>query len=153
MGFIKRTAVATVLATAVVAMVGQGGAFGVAGAVALGTGTITPGLSTACTVQTDLTFDSTLLVYASTSGPTISDTGATHFDGASSGCETATFGQGSGILSGELAGAVTYQRIANIMTLDGTINGGVILVAACIFVPTAINPATTYALACVAATR
>ena len=154
MGFIKKAAVATALATAVVAMVGQGGAFALGGASAVGMGTIAPGLTTSCPPwsQTSVTFDSFVLVYADAARLSVNAGGSTHFSGASVGCETVQKGQGAGTVSGGLAGTITYQRTASLVTLGGTINGGAILAGACIFVPTSWNPTTTFALACVAAT-
>lgn len=152
MGFFKKAAVATALATAVVGMLGQGGAFATSAGGAIGTGTISPGLSTTCTVQTSVTFDSVVLLYASTTGPTVSATASVHFAGASAGCETVVTGQGGGTLSGGLAGPVTYSRTGNLVTLGGTINGESVLAGACIFVPTDANPTTAYGLVCAAAT-
>ena len=154
MGFIKKAAVASAMATAVVAMVGQGGAFAASAGGAVGVGTITPGLQTdgSCVNQTSVTFNSAVLVYASTNGPTVSATSNTSFAGASDGCETLNKGQGHGNLSGGLAGTVSYNRNANLVTLTGTINSENVLAGACIFLPTAVNPVTAYALVCVAAT-
>lgn len=149
MGFIKKTVVATALAAAVVAMAGQGGAFAVAGGGAVGTGTITPGLGAGCFQS--VTFDSFVLVYADTGSATVSATSNTHFDGASDGCETLNAGEGHGNLSGGLAGAISYKRVASLVTLVGTINGGSIVAGACIFVPTSVLPVTSFALACAAA--
>jgi hypothetical protein len=153
MGFIKKAAVATALATAVVAMVGQGGAFadGDIGpfsdaGVAIGTGTITPGLTTTSCTQ-NVTFTGTVV----TDGDEGVNTGGVSFGGASVGCETLNNGQGTGNLSGALAGAVDYTRIGNLVTLSGTINGDPVLAGACLFVPTSVNPVTSYALACAAA--
>lgn len=153
MGFFKKAAVATAMATAVVGTLGQGGAFGVAAGAAVGTGTIAPGLTTTCTVQTSVTFDSAVLVYVSTTGPTVSATASTHFAGSSGiNCETVASGKGSGTLSGGLAGSVTYDRTGNVVTLGGTINGGGVIAGVCIFVPTTVNPTTSYGLVCAAAT-
>jgi len=149
MGFFKKAAVATAMATAVVTMVGQGGAFGASAAAggAVGTGTIAPGLpTTGCANQTSVTFDSFVLVYTDTA-PTVS-TANTHFAGASNGCETLNAGQGSGTLSGGLSGWVDYVRIKNVVAISGTINGTA-AAGACLFVPTSVNPVTSYALACV----
>lgn len=150
MGFIKKAAVATAMATAVVAMVGQGGAFGAAAGAAVGTGTIAPGLTTTPTPQTSVTFGGSV-VYASTNGST-AVLAPVSFNGASVGNETVQQGQGGGNLSGALAGPVTYARTGNLVTLNGTINGGAILAGACIFVPTSVNPTVSYALLCAAAT-
>ncbi len=162
-GWFKKAAVATAMATALVAVVGQGGAFAdvVSDAgVLTGSGTITPGLpTTGCAVQTDIDFNGTgALVGDDTTIPA-----TVNFDGNSGSlCETAELGQGSGTLGGTFAsapGAITYQRIGPIVELFGNvvINGRVHtglllgLDAACIFVPTSTNPATTYSLVCAVA--
>ena len=113
----------------------------------VGNGVIVPGLTITCTNQF-VYFDSTFLVFA---GDENSLNGRVHFDGASSGCETDTFGQGSGTLTGDMAGTVTYVRTGTIVTITGsvTVNGeshG--LTAECAFSPTTYNPIDHYALAC-----
>jgi hypothetical protein len=157
MGFFKKAAVATAMATAVVAMVGQGGAFAdtVSDAVvAVGTGTITPGLpTTGCAVQTAIDFNGT--------GAVVGDDGVTApatvtFAGNSgSTCESLNSGQGSGTLGGTFTAAVSYQRTGPIVQVFGTGNIGgkphTPIAAVCIFVPTSVNPVTTYALVCAAA--
>lgn len=148
MGFIKRTAVATAMATAVVGMMGQGAAFGAGYAHFIGTLTVAPGWTTTCTVQASLTFDSAVVEYVSTSPPTVSATSSTHFVGSSNGCETVASGRGSGNFWGVLAGPVTYDRTGNVMTLGGTINGGAILAGVCILGPTDTNPTTTAGVEC-----
>jgi hypothetical protein len=154
MGFFKKAAVATAMATAVVAMVGQGGAFAAAGDVVAvaGQGTISPGLpTTGCAVQTDITFSGTGAVVG-TDGNAIPAT--VNFDGNSgSTCETLNAGQGSGTLSGTLTGNVTYQRTGAIVQVDGQVS--VLgspqrkpLVAICVFVAVNVNPVTAYVLVC-----
>ena len=160
MGFFKKAAVATAMATAVISMAGQG-AFAASAGGAVGTGTITPGLPTTGTVATTtVTFDSTVLVYASTTGPTVSVSPPglqVHFDGTGAN-ESLNAGAGNGTLSGGLTGAVGYSRTANLVTLSGTINGaggaggGAVLAGVCIFIPTHVNPVDSYALVCAAAT-
>lgn len=155
MGFIKRAAVATAMATAVVAMAGQGGAFAVAGGGAVGQGGFLPGLKTdgSCTPQTSVRFDSNVLMYADAGGATLTLSNI-HFEGASDGCETLLGGgRGHGTLSGGLAGTVSYQRTATLVMLVGTINGQGVIAGACILVPLDVNPVERYALACVAATN
>jgi len=148
MGFIKKAAVASAMATAVVAMVGQGGAFGAAAGGAVGLGTISPGLPTSGCANQSVTFDSAVLVYADTTPAVV--TANTHFSGNSSICETLNAGQGSGTLSGGLSGTVDYSRTGNVVTIGGTINGHA-GAGACLFVPTSVNPVQSYALVCVAA--
>jgi hypothetical protein len=157
MGFFKKAAVATAMATAVVSLVGQNGAFAdtVSDAVvAVGTGTITPGLPTSgCAVQTDITFTG--------NGAVVGDDGVTApasvtFDGNSgSTCESLNSGQGSGTLGGTFSANVTYQRTGPIVQVFGSGNIGgkphSPIAAVCIFIPTSVNPVTSYALACAAA--
>lgn len=163
MGLFKKAAIATAMATAVVAMVGEGGAFADVlsdAAVITGTGTITPGLpATGCAVQTNIDFNGTgALVGDDTTIPA-----TVNFDGSSgSVCETAGAGQGSGTLGGTFTsapGGISYQRIGPVVELFGSvvINGRVHtgpllgLSAACVFFPTSTNPATTYGLICAVA--
>jgi len=154
MGFFKKAAIATAMATAVVAMVGQGGALAAAGDVVAvaGTGTITPGLpTTGCAVQTDITFTGTGAVVG-TDGNAIPAT--INFDGNSgSTCETLNSGQGGGTITGTLAGAVTYQRTGAVVEVFGNVSvlgspNRTPLVAACVFVPINSNPVTAYVLIC-----
>jgi hypothetical protein len=155
MGFFKKAAVATAMATAVVCMVGQGGAFaapvgdyvGVAG-----TGTISPGLpTTGCAVQTGITFSGTGAVVG-TDG--VAAPATINFDGNSgSTCETLNSGQGSGTLSGSLTGTVSYQRTGAIVQVFGNVSvlgspSRSPLVAVCVFAATTVNPVTTYVLVC-----
>jgi len=152
-GFGKRATVATAIVVAVIAMVCRVGAFAQSFPVlsAIGTGTMSPGLPTSgCANQGTVTFDSAVLVYADPGTAPLAP-GNIHFSGASSICETLNAGQGSGTLSGSLAGTVNYTRTANIETLSGTVNGGTIIAAVCIFTATSVNPATSYALACAGA--
>jgi hypothetical protein len=157
MGNVKKAAVATAMASAVVAMVGQSGAFAdvVSDAAAvIGTGTITPGLpTTGCAVQTDITFNG--------SGAAVGDDGvvvpaSVYFNGNSgANCETPLSGQGSGTITGTFSGLVSYQRTWSIVEVFGSvaaINGTThALSAVCIFSPTSLHPATSYALVCAAA--
>jgi len=155
MGFFKKAAVATAMATAVVSMVGQSGAFADVVSDYLyvaGTGTITPGLpTTGCAVQTDITFSGT--------GVLIGDEGVTapasiRFDGNSgSFCESLNSGQGSGTVSGTISGNVTYQRTGSNVQVFGSVTIGgrqhQVISADCHFDPTSVNPVTSYALNCV----
>ena len=155
MNFPRRGSIAVVALAALIGLLGQGGAFAAAGESAVGFGNITPGLpTTGCAFQT-VTFDSSVLVYASTAPPgafvTVLLSPQVHFAGASTGCETLNAGQGNGTLSGGLTGTVNYVRDGNLVTLSGTINGGNVLAGVCLFVPTTVNPVTMYALTCVAA--
>ncbi len=167
---IKKLAVVAVVAAAFTGLVSQGSAFACGtpsclpepvasdAGVVLGTGTIAPGLTTVPTVQTSVTFDSSLYVIAGDEG--VSDgTVGIHFAGSSDVAETLNAGHGSGTLSGALGGTVVYSRTANVVTLSGTINAGsdpdgdTLRAAACIFVPTTVNPVTSYALLCAAVTN
>lgn len=155
-GWFKKAAVATAMATALVAVVGQGGAFAdvVSDAIAVaGTGTITPGLpTTGCAVQTAVTFNGI--------GYVAGDEGVrpavVNFDGDSGAfCETLNAGQGSGTLTGTFASAargVGYVRTGPIVQVFGSVTYGVlthvVLGAVCIFVPASVNPVQTYVLVC-----
>jgi len=161
MGFFKKAAVATAMATAVVAMVGQGGAFGdtlpVSDVTAVvGTGTISPGLPTSgCAVQTDITFNGTGVL----AGDELAVPGTVTFDGNSgSFCETLNAGQGTGTIGGTFSsapGGVSYVRTGPIVQVTGSGTVGTethtAIAAVCIFVPTNDNPVTAYALVCAAA--
>jgi hypothetical protein len=144
------------MATAVVAMVGQGGAYAITvsdTAAAVGTGTISPGLpTTGCAVQTDITFRGT--------GVVVGDDGVTapatfNFDrNSGSTCESFNSGQGSGTLGGTFSsapGGVSYVRTGGIVQVFGsvTIFGNTHTInAVCIFGATAINPVTSFGLGC-----
>jgi hypothetical protein len=160
MGFFKKAAIATAMATAVVAMVGQGGALAATGDVAgfVGTGTITPGLpTTGCAVQSDITFTGTGAVLGVDGNVAPANV---NFNGNSgSTCETLNSGQGSGTLTGTIssdANGVSYQRNGSIVIVSAdaagvTVNGHAgrqPVVAVCIFVPTSVNPVQSYALIC-----
>ena len=120
-------------------------------AVVVGTGTIFPGLpTTGCGGNPNQTvsFDGTAVAVGTHAGVY-----AVHFEGTSSGCESLGAGAGSGNLSGQITGAVTYSRTGPIVTLSGSgqLNGGpthAIIAGVCEFIPTSVNPVTTYALAC-----
>jgi len=154
MGFIKKAAVATAMATAVMAMVGQGGALAAVGDVVAvaGTGTISPGLPTSgCAVQTNITFNGTGAVVG-TDGVAVPAT--INFNGNSgSTCESLNSGQGSGTIGGTLTGNVSYQRTGAIVQVFGSVSvlgspGRTPLVAVCVFAATTVNPVTAYALIC-----
>jgi len=161
MGFFKKAAVATVMATAVVTMVGQGGAFGdtlpVSDVTAVvGTGTIFPGLPTSgCAPQTDITFNGTGALV----GDELAVPGTVTFDGNSgSFCESLNSGQGTGTIGGTFAsapGGISYVRNGPVVQVSGSGTVGTethtAIAAVCIFVPTSFNPVTSYALACAAA--
>jgi len=154
MGLMKKCATALAVATSIVAILGQGSAIADVGpvsdvAVVVGTGTIFPGLpTTGCANQTAVKFGSTLAVIAGDD----TTTGSVSFSGSSSICETLNAGHGSGALTGNAAGTVTYDRNGNVVTITGSvvINGENhdLFVAACVFVPTSAGPVTSYALVC-----
>ena len=115
-------------------------------AVVTGNGTIRPGLSTECTVQA-VTFSGSAEVLGTHPG-----TYSVSFSGGSISCETNGFGAGTGTLSGGVSGTVNYSRTGNIVTLNGSgaigTHARTIIAAVCEFVPTSVDPTTTYALAC-----
>lgn len=159
MGFFKKAVVATAMASAVVAMVGQGGAFADTPpsdvAAVTGSGTITPGLpTTGCAVQTDITFNGTVAVVG-TDGSTIP--GTVNFDGNSgSTCETLNAGQGSGTLGGTFTsapGGISYSRTGVVVQVFGSVTYNSrthTITVVCIFSATTTNPTTSFALACAA---
>lgn len=118
-------------------------------AVVVGTGTISPGLpTTGCEDQDDVIFDGTAVAVGTHAGVY-----SIHFDGASSICESLLTGAGSGVLTGQITGNVTYSRTGPVVTLSGSgqLNGGPahsILAGVCEFVPTSINPVISYVLSC-----
>lgn len=161
MGFFRKAITATAMATALVALVGQGGAVADVGSLSdvtavVGTGTIFPGLpTTGCAVQNDITFNGTGLLV----GDELAVPGTVTFDGNSGGfCESVEAGAGSGTIGGTFASApngIRYGRIGPIVELLGSGTVGTetheVLGAVCIFVPTSFNPVTSYLLTCAAA--
>lgn len=115
-------------------------------AVATGSGTIQPGLSTVPTYQ-HVTFGGTATVVGDDAG-----TYDVSFDGNSIIMETLAQGEGIGTLSGGVSGTVHYVRAGNIVSLDGsgTVNGHAhtAIAAVCEFQGTDINPVQHYELAC-----
>jgi hypothetical protein len=123
-------------------------------AAAVGTGTLSPGLTTTPTVQTSVSLTTTFVVGANAGDRGVFTEQCT-FNGASSGEETISQGQGNGTLTcagGELqGGSASYTRTGGLVTLAGTVtvNGRTepILAGPFAFVPTSVNPVTSFALA------
>ena len=115
----------------------------------VGTGTYSPGLpTTGCAFQS-VSFDGTA-VFAGTHAGVY----ALHFDGSSSTCESLTTGSGSGTLSGQVTGNLTYSRTGTVVTLSGNlqIDGGPmhsVQSGGCVPVPTSVNPIGSYMWICV----
>lgn len=112
--------------------------------VVVGTGTISPGLP-GCNQR--VTFSGqAVLTTVPPSVRTIT------FTGSSAGCEDILLGQGCGTIAGPgISGTVCYNRIANVVQLSGTVTVDGhqhTLTATCEFVPTSVQPTTTYALTC-----
>lgn len=112
--------------------------------VAVGTGTITPGLP-GCNQQ--VTFSGQVVL--STTPPSVR---AIAFAGASASCEDILVGSGCGTISGGgISGTVCYNRTGNVVQLSGTVTvdgHAHTLTATCEFVPTSAQPTTSYALTC-----
>ena len=114
----------------------------------VGTGTYSPGLpTTGCAFQS-VSFDGTAAFAGTHAGVY-----ALHFDGSSSTCESLTTGSGSGTLSGQVTGNLTYSRTGTVVTLSGSfrVNGGpehAIAAVVCVPVPTSVNPQVTYMWVC-----
>ena len=138
-----------VIAAAVVTplIAGTSPASAAGAATVVGTGTITPGLTLTCTVQTSIKFNGTAAVV----DPVVSGVYPIAFSGASAGCETEIKGQGGGTLTGAISGNVTYDRTGTVVTISGnvTVNGHPRHVeAGCVFIPRSVQPTTSYALEC-----
>ena len=119
-------------------------------AVVVGTGLIVPGLPTSgCANQTRVAFSGTAVNASIDNHTGIYNVS---FEGSSSICESLNSGQGSGTLSGDVSGTVNYSRTGPIVTItgQGAINGSPhhIVLGVCVFVATAVNPVTSYALEC-----
>lgn len=143
-----RALLPAVALTATMSMVSSGTAYavGATAAVVRGSGSISPGLSTTPTVQTNVTFDgaiSGLGIFVNPVGPTVTVAAATNvscsFVGSSTGTETSALGQGSGTVTcdsatgGNVVGVVngnvitrvrfsctlTYQRIGPVVRITG----------------------------------
>jgi len=143
MTFVNRSAVlfATVGLT-LVALLGQNAAVASVGeGVFFAEGTITPGLTTTCTTQTQLTADSVVEVVLNGN----IETGSFHFAGASNGCESLAAGSGSGTMTGVPTGPVSYDRRGNIVTFTGAAT------MVCIWAWTSFNPVTNDWWFCVGA--
>lgn len=113
-------------------------------AVVVGTGTIAPGLPSCFP---DVEFAGTLALAGDET-----ELGAVEFAGASNICETAVDGHGAGNVAGSVNGVIVYSRVGSIVTLAGNvaINGEqhILLSAVCLFVPTSVNPISTFSLMC-----
>jgi hypothetical protein len=160
---------------ATVAMLGQSSAYAVGAdaAVVVGSGTISPGLSTVPTPQS-FTFTTANLgsvpsvaAGATTNGGAFAGTINCSFGGNSTlaGGETSAAGLGTGSgtcgtavgvagTSGSLACTLTYIRVGPIVvvilsctaTVNGNSNNTGVGVGAFLFVPTSVNPTTSYQL-------
>ncbi len=117
-------------------------------ATVVGTGTISPGLPLTGCANQHVTFSSTATVNAGDHTGTYNFS----FDGNSSICETLENGEGSGNLSGDVTGAVSYSRTGGHVSVSGsvTLSGDTenIIAAECAFHPVPGNPITNYALNC-----
>jgi hypothetical protein len=161
---------------AAVAMFGQSSAYavGAVGAVVVGSGTISPGLTTVPANQS-FTFTTANAASApsylggvSTNGGVVAATATCSFNGNSTlaGGETSAAGLGTGSgtcgtavgvagTSGSLACTLTYIRVGAIVvvvlscqaTVNGNSNNNGPGVGVFLFVPTSVNPTTTYQLA------
>lgn len=115
--------------------------------VAVGAGTISPGLpTTGCANQT-VSFTGTAVLVGNHVGPYDFS-----FTGTSSICETLSAGAGCGTISGPgISGQVCYSRTANFVQVTGTVDvDGVphTVNATCVFNATSVNPVQTYHLVC-----
>lgn len=112
----------------------------------VGTGTISPGLpATGCSYQS-VTFSGTVV-----DGGLYSGIHNVAFHGDSTICETVASGQGSASLSGDVSGELAYTRTSSFLSMTGavTMNGTPgYFTGQCQWVPTAINPATSYQMTC-----
>lgn len=120
-----------------------------------GTGTISPGLPTSgCVDNSSMSMTGTaVLAGGATSGAL-----SVRFDGNSTICESLNAGQGSGTLSGDLTGHLSYTRTGNVMTMsgiaDGTAAGAAFemprpIVVICILVYLSIGPITGFVFICI----
>lgn len=151
MGILKRV---TVVAAIVVPLVSASGALSAGAnaeasdaAVVAGQGTISPGLLVGCPVTGQhVTFDGTAAITGDET-----QVGPLHFEGDSTTCETLLSGSGAGVLSGVMAGPVSYTRNGNVVVVTGSPTVGTeihTITAVCQFHPTSANPTTSYELTC-----
>lgn len=121
----------------------------------VGQGVLVPGIpAVGCQFQTTITFNSEFLVIT---GADQAVSGSFSFEGRSSICESQDSGAGSGTVSGNLAGSVNYVRKGNVVTVTApgglSVNGSTRTIPAvsCEFLPTSLNPTSSYMLVCVPA--
>ena len=103
----------------------------------IGTGTFSPGIPTVGCANQTMTFDATVV---SSPGVVL---GTTHFDGSSSLCETLLAGRGSGVFTGAVRCAVTYDRMLFQIRFTGQDCS-----YDCTLTPTSWNPWTSYVIDC-----
>jgi hypothetical protein len=113
-----------------------------------GSGTIDPGLPTTGCANQSVDFDGTGTV----SHGDHEGSYDFHFEGNSSICESLATGEGSGTLSGDISGTVSYSRTVNHVSVSGNVTfgstSGAIVAGSCVFQPTNANPTTEYELRC-----
>lgn len=119
-------------------------------AVAVGTGSITPGVPlTGCVDNASFSISGTAANLGTTYGP-----GPYTFvaDGDSDTCESITTGHGSATLSGDVSGTLAYSRTVGVITLSGnaSVQGGPSrpISITCEVAVTSANPVITFAVVC-----
>lgn len=115
------------------------------------TGVVHPGYpDTGCASNQTVSFDGSYFLVGTPSAFPL----PFRFDGVSEGCGSLVFDYGSGLMTGQLTGNVTYSRTGSYLLLSGWVERPIgdpnpfYLSAPCVFIPTSMNPVQTYALAC-----